>query len=196
MLDGKLTLLHVSRNCSSANMVHLIRQLGQCLYLGHCWPSTGANRPLPRKLRRKSEKGFPGPLGPGAGKARKRVKMTIFQVFWGVFGAFSTLFRPFSAPFGVFQGEAFLTLVEGQRCPKFIQPPPALKLLSAGGGHVKQRGGIKSLPQAPQNVYPPPPSILPLIVANNGGRGCTVALMQHLCTAQCGTTIPDCWVCS
>ena len=33
-----------------------------------------SKRPLPRKLRKKSEKGFPGPLGPGVEKARKKSK--------------------------------------------------------------------------------------------------------------------------
>ena len=33
-----------------------------------------SKRPLPRKLRKKSEKGFPGPLGPGVEEAQKKSK--------------------------------------------------------------------------------------------------------------------------
>ena len=33
-----------------------------------------SKRPLPRKLRNKSEKGFLGPLGPGVEKAQKKSK--------------------------------------------------------------------------------------------------------------------------
>ena len=66
---------------------------------------------LPRKLRKKSENGFPGP--------RQRVENDYFSSFLRVFDSFSTLFRafltpgprgpgnPFSDIFGVFWGEAF-----------------------------------------------------------------------------------------
>ena len=40
--------------------------------LGYRWPSTGVKRPFPGKLQRKSEKGFPGPLGPGVKKGSKK----------------------------------------------------------------------------------------------------------------------------
>ena len=40
--------------------------------LGYRWPSTGVKRPFPGKLQKKSEKGFPGPLGPGVKKDSKK----------------------------------------------------------------------------------------------------------------------------
>ena len=57
----------------------------------------GLERPLPRKPRKKSEKGFPMPPGPGVKKARKRVENDNFSSFWGfwlVFDSFSSFFSP------------------------------------------------------------------------------------------------------
>ena len=57
----------------------------------------GSKRPLPRKLRKMSENGFPGPLGPGIKNAQKESKITIFQVFFGslaLFRLFSSVFDP------------------------------------------------------------------------------------------------------
>ena len=60
-----------------------------------------SKRPLPRKLRKKSEKGFPGPLGPGVEekksqkKVEKRVENDYFSSFFRVFVSFSTLFPTF-----------------------------------------------------------------------------------------------------
>ena len=48
--------------------------------------------------QKESEKGFPGPLGPRAEKARNRVENDNFSSFFRVSGSFSTLFRVFSAP--------------------------------------------------------------------------------------------------
>ena len=42
------------------------------IHLGYRCPSTGAKRPLPGKLRKKSEKRFPGPLGPGVKRGSKK----------------------------------------------------------------------------------------------------------------------------
>ena len=81
------------------------------LGLRHRWPSTGVKRPLPRKLRKKSAKGFPGALGLGVEKAQKKSKKsrkkigklsfsTLFRVFWtpgprGPGNPFSDFFRTF-----------------------------------------------------------------------------------------------------
>ena len=73
--------------------------------------------------------GVPGPLGPGV---KRESKITNFQVLLGfrlVFDSFSTFFElfcprgrrgpgtPFRLFLGVFQGEAFLAPVDGQRYP-------------------------------------------------------------------------------
>ena len=71
-----------------------------------------SKRPLPRKLRKKSEKGFPRPLGPGVEKAKKKskksrkraenpkknLKNNHFRVFFGFFWPCPDL--PFLAFFG------------------------------------------------------------------------------------------------
>ena len=54
-----------------------------------------SKRPLPKKLRKKSEKGFPGPLGPGVEKTRKRVENDYFSSFFSSFRPFFNLFRLF-----------------------------------------------------------------------------------------------------
>ena len=53
----------------------------------------GSKRPLPRKVREKnkSEKGFPGPLGPRAEKTRKRVENNYFSSFFNFFCFFGFL---------------------------------------------------------------------------------------------------------
>ena len=62
----------------------------------------GSKRPLPRKLRKKFEKGLPGPLGPRAKKQlEKESKVTIFRFFGGlqlVFDSLSTFFRAYCDP--------------------------------------------------------------------------------------------------
>ena len=97
----------------------------------HCCDIVGllqeSKNPLPRKLRKKSEKGFPGPVK----KTRKRAANDKFSIFLGgfPFSTFFELFRPrgrevpgtpFQTFFGVFYGEAFLTPVKGQRCRNTI----------------------------------------------------------------------------
>ena len=70
------------------------------LAFGHRWPSTGVKRPLPRKLEKMSEKGFLGASRPwGRKRHEKEPKIIIFQLFFSVFGAFSTLVRLFFEPF-------------------------------------------------------------------------------------------------
>ena len=54
-----------------------------------------SKRPLPKKLRKKSEKGFRGLSAPGSKKTRKRVENGNFSSFFRVFGPFSTFFRLF-----------------------------------------------------------------------------------------------------
>ena len=63
--------------------------------------------------RKESGKGFPGPLGPGAEKAQKRVENDYFSSFFRVFGSFSTLLRAFSAPGREAPGTPFQTLFGG-----------------------------------------------------------------------------------
>ena len=74
------------------------------------------------------KRAFSGPLGPGVKKTRKRVENDNFSSFFSgfrlVFNSFSFFLSffdpgpgiPFQIFFGVLQGEAFLTPVEGQRC--------------------------------------------------------------------------------
>ena len=62
----------------------------------------GSKRPLPRKTRRTSEKGFPGPPAPGVKKSSKRVEE------WLVFNSLSSFFSPgaerlWEPLFGLFQ---------------------------------------------------------------------------------------------
>ena len=54
----------------------------------------GSKRP-PWETPKKSEKGFPGPLGPGVKQGSNKSTMTIFQVIFRVFGSKSTRFRLF-----------------------------------------------------------------------------------------------------
>ena len=59
--DGIISTIHGNRCLDWDNVGHL----------------QGSKRPLPRKLRKKSEKGFPGPFGPGVNnleKSQKRVE--------------------------------------------------------------------------------------------------------------------------
>ena len=114
--------------------------------LGYRWPSTGVKRPFPEKLQKKSEKGFPGPLGPGSKKARKRVENDYFSRFFRVFGSFSTRFwlflgamltlgprapgNPFSDFFRSFPGRRLLTPVDGQRYPNMCVPNAAVTPIS------------------------------------------------------------------
>ena len=62
-----------------------------------------SKRPLPRKLRKKSEKGFPGPLGPGVVKTRKRVENDNFSSF---FSSFRLVFNSFSTFLSFFDPRA------------------------------------------------------------------------------------------
>ena len=48
----------------------------------------GSKRSLPRRVRKESEKGFPGLSAAGPKKLERESKMTIFQVFFRVFGSF------------------------------------------------------------------------------------------------------------
>ena len=80
------------------------------------------------------KKGFPGPLGPGVKKARKRVEKdyfsSFFSGFWLVFDSFLNFLggmltlgprapgNPFSDFFRSFPGRRLLTPVDGQRYPK------------------------------------------------------------------------------
>ena len=65
-------------------VTRLISSFLQTLALGYRWPSTGVKTPLTGKLRRKSEKGFPRPLGPGVKKGSKKSrKWLFFKLFWG-----------------------------------------------------------------------------------------------------------------
>ena len=55
-----------------------------------------SKRPLPRKLRKKSEKGFPGPLGPGVQKnSKKSRKWLFFKFFFGLSARFQLFFNFF-----------------------------------------------------------------------------------------------------
>ena len=70
--------------------------------LGYRWPSTGVKRPFPGKLKKKSEKGFPGPLGPGVKKGSKktikRLFFKFFSGFWLVFDSFFDFFGGYVDP--------------------------------------------------------------------------------------------------
>ena len=90
-----------------------------------------SKKPLPRKPPEKSlKRGFRGLSAPGS-KSSKKSKNENFQVFFGFLARFRLFFELFQprgreaprTPFrlfsGVFYGEAFLTPVEGQRCPNF-----------------------------------------------------------------------------
>ena len=56
-----------------------------------------SKRPLPRKLRKMSEKGFPRPLGPGVKKTEKSWKWQFFKFFFGFLARFQ-LFLSFFDP--------------------------------------------------------------------------------------------------
>ena len=105
--------------------------------LGYRWPSTGVKSLLPGKLRKKSEKGLPGALGPRVNTppkkksktSRKRAKNPKKNLknshFWLFFAPFLTPGprgpgNPFSDFFGSFPGEGLLTPVDGQRYPKSV----------------------------------------------------------------------------
>ena len=102
--------------------------------LGYRWPSTGVKSLLPGKLRKKSEKGLPGALGPRVNtppkkvknesktsqKPEKNLKNSHFRLF---FEPFLTLGprgpgNPFSDFFWSFPGKGLLTPVDGQRYAK------------------------------------------------------------------------------
>ena len=92
----------------------------------------GSKGPSLENSQKSLKRGSRSLLAPGPKKLEKEWKMTIFQVFSGFltrFRLFFDFFRAFLTPgprglgtpfqtfFGVFKGGAFLTPVEGQRCP-------------------------------------------------------------------------------
>ena len=88
--------------CARAILDRVFAHLRGWQGLGYRWPSTGVKRPLPGKLRKKSEKGFPGPLGPGVKKGSKKSRKLLFfrflSSFWLVFDSFSTFFSGVLTP--------------------------------------------------------------------------------------------------
>ena len=104
------------------------------LDLGYRWPSTGVKSLLPGKLRKKSEKGLPGALGPRVNTPPKKVKnesKTSRKPEKNLKNSHSRLFfepfltpgprgpgNPFSDFFWSLPGKGLLTPVDGQRYPK------------------------------------------------------------------------------
>ena len=98
--------------------------------VGHLHGSKGLSL---QTLRKKSEKGFPGPLGPrGQKRLEKKSSMTIFQVLFGFLACFRLVFdffsgmltpgqrgpgNPFSDFFRSFPERRLLTSVDGRRYP-------------------------------------------------------------------------------
>ena len=89
MFEGSF-VLRILRQIGGRNPQNL--KISLCDIVGLLQES---KRPLPQKLRKKSEKGFPGPLGPGFEKPRKGVENDYFSSFFRVFGPFSTFFSTF-----------------------------------------------------------------------------------------------------
>ena len=71
----------------------------QTRHLRSSSPATGVIWALRAQSPKKSEKGFPGPLGPGVEKVEKESKKSPkIDYFWTFWHSFSTLFRLFRTP--------------------------------------------------------------------------------------------------
>ena len=106
-------------------------QIGAPLKLGHRWPSTGVKKASPKR----GSWGLSAPGSKNFEKNRKRVENepnTPKKLEKSDFRLFLKLSRPLS---DFFQGEAFLTPVEGQRCPNAFEQwrPRRVEILKPRG---------------------------------------------------------------
>ena len=124
----------------------VVRQ--HALSLGHRWPST-SKRPLPRKLRKKSEKGIPGPLGPRAEKNSNKSRKWQFFIFLFFCPSFFDpgAERPWELLFGLFWEFPKERPFDPCKRPAMSQPSLKEEFLSgvSKGGVLWGGGGIFSL---------------------------------------------------
>ena len=86
-------------NKGKQNFSQGTRRLRSSLMLRYSSPATGVIWALRAQSPKKSANGFPGPLGPGGRKSRKRVeKEPKIDYFLDFLDSFSTLFRLFRPP--------------------------------------------------------------------------------------------------